>query len=271
VEELRVQATIVGYQGEPGSFSEEAVHQLLGAVDSQGYRTFEDLVSAVAANRVDYGLLPCENTIAGPIARAYDVLAANDNVRIVDETTHVIEQCLIGLPGSTVANLERVASHAVAIEQCRRFFKEHPHLNVDVADDTAGSVRAAVERGDPKCAAIGPALAAQRYGAAVLRHGIQDDADNRTRFFLVSARHGPRRALGRLCLALTLPHRTGSLYSALGVFARLGLNLRSLVARPNRRRPFEYVFYVEIDAPATIDADALVNAFDGGARLLGRY
>lgn len=260
-----------GFQGEPGAFSEEAVLQLLGPVQTRGYRTFDDLVRAVAVHDVDYGLLPCENTITGPIARAYDVLAAYREVAIVDETTHAIEQCLIGLPGARIDRIERVASHAVALEQCRNFFARHPHLRVDVADDTAGSVRAAIERGDPTCAAIGPALAAERYGAIVLEWGIQDDADNLTRFFLLSTARAPRRALGRICLELTLPHRMGTLYNALGVFARLGLNLRSLVARPNRGRPFEYVFYVEIDAPPTVDADALINAFDGGARMLGRY
>lgn len=266
-----MQATLVGYQGEPGSFSEEAVHELLGSVETRGYRTFDDLVSAVAGKEAGYGLLPCENTIAGPIARAYDVLSQYDNVTIVDETTHVVEQCLIGVRGASIEQLQRVASHPVAIEQCRRFFAQHPHLGVDVADDTAGSVRAAVERGDPTYAAIGPALAAHRYSGVVLQHGIQDDADNLTRFFLISTHRAPMRNLGRICLALSLPHRTGSLYDALAVFARLGLNLRSLVARPNRRRAFEYVFYVEIDAPRSVDTDALVNAFDGGARLLGRY
>lgn len=262
---------IAGYQGEPGAFSEEALLRLFGCVQTRGYRIFDDLVSAVASNDVEYGLLPCENTITGPIAHAYDVLARYDDVAIVDETTHAIEQCLIGVPGAGIEDLQRVASHSVAIEQCRRFLERHPHLRVDIADDTAGSVRAVMERGDPRCAAIGPALAAQRYGAVVLQRGVQDDAENLTRFFLISRDAQPRRNLGRMCIALTLQHRTGSLYEALGILTRLALNLRSLVARPNRERPFEYIFYLEIEVPTSIDVRWLSAQFGNSARVLGRY
>jgi prephenate dehydratase len=140
-----------------------------------------------------------------------------------------------------------------------------------VADDTAGSVRAMIAAGDPHAAAIGPALCAQHYGGVVLRRGVQDDDDNRTRFFLIASEGEAPKTVSRACLALSLPHRTGSLHEALGVFARRGLNLRSLVARPNRQRSFEYVFYVEVDLSETVDAAELFAAFDGRARLLGRY
>lgn len=262
---------IAGFQGEPGAFSEEAVLLRLGPVETRGYRTFDDLMRAVASNEVDYGLMPCENTIAGPIARTYDLLAQYDNVRIIGQTTHAIEQCLIGPPGASVDRLERVASHPVALEQCRKFLSEHPRLAVDVADDTAGSVRAAVKRDDPKYGAIGPALAAERYGALVLQRSIQDDAENLTRFFLISTQVRPRRSPERICVALSLSHRPGSLHAALGVFAKLELNLRSLVARPDRRRPFQYVFYLEIDAPPSVDAEALLSSIHGHVRVLGRY
>lgn len=262
---------IAGFQGEPGAFSEEAAQRLLGEVDTRGYRTFEALVAAVDSGEVTHGLLPCENTIAGPIARAYDLLSEYDSLTIVDETTHRIEQCLIGTVGATIEGLDRVASHAVAIEQCRRFFARHPHVRIDVADDTAGSVRQIVENGDPHAGAIGPALAAERYGGIVLQHRVQDDADNLTRFFLISTRPVPRRALGRACIAVTLPHQPGGLYDALGVIAAHGINLRSLVARPSRKRPFEYVFYLEIDAPQDVDVPALAASVDHNARILGRY
>ena len=262
---------LAGFQGEPGAFSEEAAQRLLGEVETRGYRTFETLVAAVDNGEVTHGLLPCENTIAGPIARAYDLLSEYASLAIVDETTHAIEQCLIGTAGSTIEGLDRVASHPVAIEQCRRFFARHPHLRIDIADDTAGSVRQIVQNGDPRAGAIGPALAAKRYGGVVLQHCVHDEAENLTRFFLISMRPVPRRALGRACIALTLPHRPGSLYDALGVIAAHGINLRSLVARPNRKRPFEYIFYMEIDAPQGLDVPALAASVDRNARILGRY
>jgi len=262
---------IVGYQGEPGAFSEEAALALLGAVQTRGFPTFDELVRSVDATEAAFGILPCENTIAGPIARAYDLLAEFANVAIVDETTHRVEQCLIGTRETDIERLERVASHPVALEQCRTFLQRHPQWRIDVAQDTAGSIRSVIESGDPRAGAIGPALAARRYGGQVLEAGIQDDADNFTRFFLISADKTPRRALGRACLALTLAHEPGSLHNALGAIAQRGLNIRSLVARPNRKGAFEYTFYLEIEAPPELDVRSFAGQLGSGTRLLAHY
>lgn len=263
---------VIGFQGEPGAFSEEAALALLGQVETRGYPAFDDLLAAVAAAHVSHGLLPCENSIAGAITRAYDLLAEYPSVRIAGETVLRVEQCLIGLPDADVERLESVHSHPVALEQCRRFLAAHPHLHPQAAADTAGSVREIVERGDVRAAAIGPALAAERYGARVLARGIQDDAANFTRFFLVTADAGTAQTTGtRACIAARLPHEPGSLHRALGALASRGLNLRSLVARPNRTTPFEYVFYFEVASNDLIDAPAAATEVASTARVLGVY
>jgi prephenate dehydratase len=103
-------------------------------------------------------------------------------------------------------------------------------------------VRSIVELGDTRAAAIGPQLAAEIYGGVILAHGVQDDRENVTRFLVISRDGKPRRDLGRMCVAFSLPHEPGSLYRALGAFAKRGLNLRSLVARPKEGAAFEYRF-----------------------------
>jgi prephenate dehydratase len=262
----------IGFQGEPGAFSDEAARALFGeTVSTEGYASFDALVGAVRDGEADYGLLPCENTIHGSIARAYDLLYATPEVRIVDETTHRIEQTLVGSNGATLASIEVIASHPVAIEQCRAFLARHPSVRVEVHEDTAGAVRAVTERGDPRFAAIGPALAARRYGGSVIARGIQDEAENYTRFFVISRDRKPRRNLGRLCFAFIVPHEPGSLYRALGAIANRRLNLRSLVARPQPKRPFEYAFFAELDCPQAADVAELMTAISPEARVLGRY
>lgn len=262
---------IVGFQGEAGAFSEEAALALLGDCETRGFTTFDDLVHAVEDGTIPLGLLPCENSIYGSITRSYDLLWAAPEVRIVDETTHAIEQCLIGLPNASLENIECIASHPVALEQCRKFLSRHPNLRIDVAADTAGSVADIVRIGNVQRAAIGPALAAQRYGAVILERSVQDDPDNCTRFFLIARSQNARRTPSKACLALCLPHRPGSLHEALGVFSERGLNLRSLVPRPSRKSAFEYVFFVEIDAPPTIDVEELPAMLGRETRILGRY
>ncbi|MGC2244083.1 MAG: prephenate dehydratase domain-containing protein, partial [Candidatus Aquilonibacter sp.] len=111
---------LVGFQGEPGAFSEEAAAGLFGAIESRGYPTFDALVDAVDAGEVPCGLLPCENSIHGPVTRAYDLLYAHPRVAIIDETVHRIVQTLIGIEGASLDDIRRVESHPVALEQCRR-------------------------------------------------------------------------------------------------------------------------------------------------------
>lgn len=261
----------IGFQGEPGAFSEEAILALFGNVTARGYADFDALVRAVESREIEYGLLPCENTIFGSIARSYDLLSAHPAVKIVDETTHRIVQCLTGTPDATLERIETVASHHVALEQCREFFARYPHLRAVPVADTAGAVREIVQAGDPRRAAIGPALAARRYGGTLLLEGIQDGIENVTRFFAISATAVPRRNLGRACLAFHLAHEPGSLHAALGVFAVHRTNLRNLVVRPRRDRPFEYTFYTEIDLPGDADLDELAQSVAHDAQILGRY
>jgi prephenate dehydratase len=262
---------IVGFQGESGAFSEEAAIALLGDIPTCGYLTFDALIEAVDAREVDMGLLPCENSIHGAVARAYDVLYVHPDVAIVDETVHRIVQTLVGAPGAALPNLARIESHPVAIEQCRRFLNGLAEVEVVAVADTAGAVRSVVASGDPSRAAIGPEAAARRYGGIVLADAIQDEPENYTRFFLIQRGGQPRRQLGRAVVAFALPHEPGSLHHALGLFAGRGLNLRSLLARPQPKRPFEYVFYAEFDCPGRPEAEHIAGALSSSARLLGWY
>lgn len=262
---------IVGFQGEPGAFSEEAAIALFGPVRTRGYESFDALVGAVDARQVDSGLLPCENSIHGPVARAYDLLYAHPHVRIVDETVHRIVQALVGPPGARLEDVRRVESHPVAIEQCRRYLNGMPGVEVVAVADTAGAVRSVVGAADPARAAIGPAASAERYGGVILAGAIQDEAENYTRFFVIQREGRPRRRLGRAAIAFVLPHEPGSLYRALGIIAARGMNLRSLVARPQPGRPFEYVFYAELECPDEAAAGEIMQAIGGQSRLLGCF
>lgn len=261
---------LVGFQGEPGAFSEEAAAGLFGAVESRGYPTFDALVEAVDAGEVPYGLLPCENSIHGPVTRAYDLLYTHPHVRIIDETVHRIVQTLIGVQGANLDEIRRVESHPVALEQCRRFLASLSDVEVIAVADTAGAVRDVARQGNRSRAAIGPAASAQRYGGRVLADAIQDESENYTRFFAIARDGVARRQLGRAVLAFVLAHRPGSLHTALGVFADRGLNLRALVARPLPGRPFEYIFYAEIECESAQLAQAAAAAV-GEVRLLGWY
>lgn len=185
---------IVGYQGEPGAFSEEAATRYFGSsATCLGYATFAQLIRAVALREVEYALLPIENSIVGALHEPRALLAAYPQLETHAEIWHPIEQCLIGVPGATLAGVHGVVSHPVALAQCARTlarFQQTP------ADDTAGAVRAVVKAADPQYAAIGPARAARLYGGVILAAGVSDAADNKTRFAVVRRRFSA--APGRL-------------------------------------------------------------------------
>jgi prephenate dehydratase len=264
-------ADAVGFQGEPGAFSDEAAHLLVADAPTRGYRTFDELVAAVDRGDVAYALLPVENSIYGAIARSYDLLWEYPALRIVDEIVFAVVQNLIGTPDAVLADIVEVRSHPVALEQVRRLFDAHPHWRRIVVDDTAAAVAQVIAAGDKTIAAIASAFAAERYGAQILRAGVQDDDDNFTRFYLLQRDGAARRALGRACIALELANEPGSLRDALSAFADRAINLRSLVSRPSRTRAFSYRFHCEIDGVDPTRLAAALAAIPGETRILGVY
>lgn len=265
----------VAIQGVRGAFSHEAAHRLLGdGVAVVECRTFEDVFEAVASGAADAAALPVENTLAGAVQPAMDLLVRHD-LHAVAEVRVPVRLCLIAPSGRDLRDVRSAASHPVALQQCRRFFREHPHIEPVVAFDTAGAVRdlAAGEVGYD--AAVGSALAAEIWGARVLRTSLEDDPHNYTRFLLL--RSEPCASPGsraKTSLAWTLSHRPGSLHEALGVFAARGVDLTRLESRPIPGRPWEYRFFADLGgAPLEVQDEAVeaLGAMAAELRVLGRY
>ena len=175
----------VAFQGERGAFGEEAGARLARGAALVPRPTFEALFSAVDEGVADCVVAPVENTLAGPVRRVRELLEAS-GLRAAGETTLRVSHCLIGCRGATLDGLRSVESHPVALAQCRRFFAAHPRVRPVNADDTAASARRVAESGDPCRGAIASERAARLYGGAILRRGVEDDADNFTRFLLLA-------------------------------------------------------------------------------------
>lgn len=259
----------IGFQGEAGAFSDAAARLLRPGSTTRGYDTFDLLVAAVDGGEIDAALLPVENSIFGPIARSYDLLWAYPNLHTIAETALPVEMQLIGVPGSTIADIREIRSHPVALEQVHRFAAGYPHWKRVAVADTAGAVAEIVALGDRGVAAVGPALAADLYGGTILQHAIQDDQQNFTRFYLLSRTASTSGPLG--CVAIEIANAPGALRDALSAFADRGIDLRSLVARPNHVDPFNYRFFFEIGAIDRERLDAALAAIDGTTRIVGLF
>ncbi|MDQ3081042.1 MAG: hypothetical protein M3R07_02370 [Gemmatimonadota bacterium] len=179
----------VAIQGERGSFSDEAVHQIWdGRAVPVPMRDFASVVEAVVQGDAVYGVLPVENTSIGPIKESREALAAAEgDLRVIGELTIAVRHCLLANPAVPLERLRRVFSHPAALAQCSRFLADHPVIVPIVAYDTAGSAADVASRGDPIEAAIAPHGAAARYGLQVVASGIQDDTANATRFVVLAS------------------------------------------------------------------------------------
>jgi prephenate dehydratase len=236
----------VAIQGEKGAFSHEAAIKALGdGVEVLPRPTFDELFDSVVDGLADRALVPIENSLHGSIHENYDRLKSRP-LHIVGETQLRIRQCLVARPGASVGMVRRVASHAVALAQCRRFFAERPQVEAVTAYDTAGAVQDLMKGGLATQGAIASRLAAQLYGAQVLLEGIEDDPENYTRFLLLAREPGPIEAASKTSIVFVLDNKPGALYSALGFFASRTVDLCKLESRPLRGHPWEYSFYLDV-------------------------
>jgi len=271
----------VAIQGELGSNSHMAALAMLEDIASAGELEIvacavsAEVFARVAAGSVDGAVLPIENSLHGSVAEHYDLLLAQP-VRIARESLLRVRHNLIARPGVELADIRRAMSHPVALSQCRRWLGAHPEIEAVNFYDTAGSVKHVMAAGLGDTAGIAPEIAAREYGAEVLVAGIEDHAENFTRFHLLlrEDRWAPGAGENKASLAFSVEHRPGTLVLALQEFARAGVNLTKIESRPVPGVPWEYVFFVDLrfESPGQIDvALGLVARHCRMLKELGRY
>jgi prephenate dehydratase len=275
---LHVEKIRVAFQGEAGAFSEAAAVQLLGEeIVTVPRPTFDATFRAIPEGAADALLVPVENSLAGSVVRVYDLLLESE-LTIRAETILPIEMNVIACPGASLSDIRSISSHPMALAQCERFFGQHPHIQRIPAEDTAGSVRETIARGDKTHAAIAGKRAAARYRGQIIAEKIQDNAENFTRFVLLrpakEAASAPAPDARKMSIAMRLAHRPGSLLSSLQPFARNGVNLLKIESRPIHGRPWEYQFFIDVEADSVARLEQALREVREAAhevRVLGLY
>ncbi len=235
----------IAIQGERGSFSHEAARRMLPGCTVVPCALSAEVFDRVGNGSVAGAVIPIENSLAGPVAVHYDLLLERD-VFVQKEFRLRIQHNLIAPPGAKMAQLRRVFSHPVALEQCRKFFRRHTRIQAMQFYDTAGSVKHVIAEGLTDAAGIAPRQAAGEYGGRILKSGLEDDKKNFTRFFLIRKKRQLLPGADKTSLAFTVRNVPGALFKALSVFALRDLSLSHIESRPLRGRPWEYVFFADI-------------------------
>jgi prephenate dehydratase len=219
----------IAYQGEPGANSHLVCKEHYPSYEAVARASFEDVFAAVEGGDCDLAMIPIDNSLAGRVSDIHHFLPTS-SLHIIGEHFLRIRFSLMTLPGADPAGLRTVHSHVHALGQCRKVIRELG-LRPVVAGDTAGAAREIKEAGDPTQAAISPPMAAEIYGLDVLRHDVEDEDHNTTRFVVLSRDFvQPPRGNGPVVTSFVFNVRNlpAALYKALGGFATNGVNMTKL-------------------------------------------
>ena len=261
---------LVGFQGVHGAFSEAAARAWDHEAAVLPFPEFSDVFDEVQAGNLDFGVVPVENTLGGIVGQVNSILVTTQ-LRIVAAIDMPIRHCLLAAPGQDIREIRTVYSHPQALAQCRRFL-ERNKLDAVPYFDTAGAALMIAQDRPAGAAAVAGRFAAELYGLEIIKEGVQDAANNRTRFFVL-ARNGAGEG-GNKCSAVFFANdKAGALFEVLEAFARAGINLTRIESVPNE--PGEYAIFLDFEgsdrdpnvAAAIREAAALARDF----KLLGCY
>lgn len=259
IDEMRIQEdTQVAFFGEKGSYTEQAMHEYFKTkVTGIPMGTFKDVMQAIKEGKAEYGVLPIENSSTGTISDIFDLLAEYDNF-IIGEHLVKIEHNLWGIPGAELSDIKKVYSHRQGLLQCSEFLKKHPNMKQIEFGSTAGCARLILEENDVTQAAIASERAGGYLGLKLLQTAIHNEANNTTRFIIISNKKMFIKGAVRTSICFVLPHKSGSLYHALSHFIYNNINMTKIESRPIAGKAFAYRFFVDIEG--SLDEPAIKNA-----------
>lgn len=233
----------VAFQGEPGAYSEQAVFNFHGQVETLPCESFDAVFHAVVTDACSSALIPIENSLAGSIHQNYDLLLRN-NLHIVGEYFLRVHHCLIAMPGVNKAEIKKAISHPQALGQCAGYLQSRG-IKAEQVYDTAGSVKQLKALGARDVAAIASRRAAEIYEMQILEEGIEDNPENFTRFLAIQKELIQPEGESKTSIVFTLKNQPGALFKALSVFALRDIDLTKIESRPLQGKPWEYLFYVD--------------------------
>lgn len=245
------------FMGEMGTFSHKACIQYFGdQINAEPRPSYRSIFDSVKSNEAGFGVIPIENSLTGSIHENYDLLLEYD-LRIIGELTLRINYHLIGKKGTTKDAIKRVLGPPQAFQQCRQFLDQHASWEQVTVNATASAVKGITQDDE---AAIGGREAADLYDMEVLQESIEANPRNFTRFVVISTEADHKRPKKKSSLVYSTGNKPGALYETLKIFTENKVNLVKLESRPIHGKPWEYMFYTDIEAD--VDADGFKPVLD---------
>lgn len=265
----------VVFQGVEGAYSQVAMKKYFGEqVISCHVATWAEAMELVQEEKVDFAVLPIENSTSGFVGDIYDLLTEYDNV-IVGEVYIKVSHALLGVAGATKESIKTVYSHPQGFLQCSEYLKQHKNWNIVSQLNTAISAKKVLEDNQISQGAIASEFAAKTYGLTIIEKEINDDKSNTTRFVIITKNKIYEEHANRVSIYFEVEHESGSLYSILSHFMFHHINITKIQSRPIKNKPFEYGFFLDFEGNLN---DSFVNNVLQGVKeevikfkILGNY
>lgn len=266
----------VAYFGPEGTFTHQAARHHFGEQSQlASVPSIREVFAAAEGGKVALGVVPVENTTEGIVTEAYDALAQFD-VTICAEIVLRISHDLLSATGR-LEDIVRVGSHRQPLAQCRRWLETRlPDAERIETSSTATAAQESADDTSGAFAAIGSSIASEVYGLQVVESGIEDRRENSTRFLVLS--QTPPSASGRDLTSVVFTIRkdqAGGLFRLIEPFADQGVNLTTIQLRPIHGKPWEYLFFLDLEGhqndPAVQAALASASQVAHSARILGSF
>lgn len=235
----------VAFQGERGAFSEiAAVRYFNNNISLSPSLSFSEVFEKINNGKVQYGVVPIENSLYGSVFETYDLLSEY-SFPIIGELNLQIKHNLLAKKNYNLKEVKKIYSHPQALGQCSVFLKKIKSAEIFPFYDTAGAAKI-ISDSEEVSAAIASSEAAKIYGLKILRRNIQNNENNFTRFLVLGKRPAAKKyKKPKSSICFELKSIPGALFKALSVFALREIDLLKIESRPIPHKPFQYLFYVD--------------------------
>lgn len=263
----------IGYLGPPGTFSEMALAKHFGqSVEAVPLASIDEVFRQAETGATQLALVPVENSTEGTVARTLDLLL-HTPLRICAEVALRVHQNLMA-KGESLAGVQRVYSHAQSLAQCHQWLTRNlPQAERVQVSSNAEAARLAAN--EPAACAVGPALAAERYGLRIHAQNIEDEPNNLTRFLVLGNQEPAPSGRDVTSLVMSAPNRPGAVHALITPFATHGVSMCRIESRPSRLALWEYMFYIDVEGhqrdPKVAAALAELKQLAPFLKILGSY
>jgi chorismate mutase/prephenate dehydratase len=232
----------IAYFGPEATFTHQAAIEKFGAsLNYSAQKTISDVFMEVSKRAADYGVVPVENSTEGVVTHTLDMFADSD-LKIVSQIVLQIQQCLMS--NTAMGKIRKLYVHPQSLAQCRGWLAKHLP-GVEIVETSSNARSAELAAGEKYSAALGGALAAEKYGLDILVRDIQDNTVNVTRFIVLGRQCSPPTGDDRTSLMLSVADRSGALHKAIAAFRKFKINMTKIESRPSKRKAWEYFFFID--------------------------